>query len=39
MKAFRHNIFFREIVHNKRGLDKALGKLKMAKDMVLYNTG
>ena len=37
MKAFRHNIFFREIVHDKRGLGKALGKLTMAQDMVLYN--
>lgn len=39
MKAFRHNIFFREIVHDKRGLDKALGKMKMAQGIVLYNEG
>lgn len=39
MKAFRHNILFREIVHDKRGLGKALGKLTMAQDMVLYNAG
>ena len=39
MKAFRHNILFREIVRDKRGLGKALGKLKMAQDMVLYNAG